>query len=145
MHSAGGTVVIILMRIPSRSFVVSCASLAAIFVVAAIAVASFTMASTPNVFEVLHYEDGLIVRRESKGLHLYGPVAFQFVGLGMLIYLTLHWDRFVKDAIGQSFDFNERHGRKVDVGWGLRFVISGIVGSVALALFIVIFNSYRLL
>lgn len=133
------------MGLPSRQFSVVCASLVGILVVAGIAIAALTTENTPNVQEILHYEKGVLVSAEPKWLHLYGPVAFQLFGLGMLTLAAVRWDQFVSYATAAQLDFNEHRGQNVDVGWTLRFSLSVVVGLEVMALVIIIYNSYRLL
>lgn len=133
------------MKIPSHSAVVWCAILAGVCAVAGFAVATFAMIGTPNVQEILHYENGAVVRRESKWIPLFGPVIFQVIAFGVSAHLILRWDQFSKDAVQATQDFNEQHRQRVDVGWGLRLLVCALVGFEVFALMIVLFNSFRLL
>ena len=91
------------------------------------------------------YEHGIVVRKQDKGVALFGPLLMQFLFFIVMVYHCLIWERFVRRGLERTAAYNAQYSLQVDMARGLRLVCYGMIGMDVFIFMIVVYYSIHLL
>jgi hypothetical protein len=132
------------MERPSRRLMIVSTVVTGVCIMLGFITALYASVHSLNV-DIPIYENGIVVRRQSKEAVLFAPLLMQCFFFVVMIYYCIVWEGFVRRGIERTAAFNAQYSQQVDLVWGLRLVCYGVIGMDAFIFIIVVYHSIRLL
>ena len=84
------------MEQPSRQFMITCTVITGVCVAVEFVLAVYALTHSTGVLDIPFYENGQIVRRQSKDAILLGPIYLQAMFCCVLIYVSIARNRLMR-------------------------------------------------
>jgi hypothetical protein len=131
----------------SRYLIIISTITSGICVICALTIAIYVFVHTPDIQSVPIYENGFILRRESKVIHLFGPIVIQVLVFALLFYHSMRWKNLQRNILESLENLRSQNIRwkNFDAGWAYKLACYGFMGFEISILAVIALNSYRLL